>query len=154
MRAIPDATGARRHDARRVTRLAPSPPAATTQPWLARGLAGLAAGLALLAVLGPLITGTVEYRFLTIALLDLGVLLPLTAATCAGLLRGRDWAATALLGVAGWFGLVGPAVAAMAIAMQLDHDPATTSGATLSLTALGLAFTAFAIWTFRPPARV
>ena len=46
-----------------------------------------------------------------IALLDLGVFLPLTVATCVGLARGRPWAQKALYTVAGWFGLVGLAVA-------------------------------------------
>src|SRR3954453_20408866 len=45
-----------------MSRLAPAPPALATRPWLARGRVGLAAGLALLAVLGPLLTGAVDYR--------------------------------------------------------------------------------------------
>jgi hypothetical protein len=92
--------------------------------------------------------------FWTIALLDLGVFLPLTVATWVGLHRGRAWSAKALLAVAGWFGLVGPAVAGMAIAMQVNDDPNASLGATAFMTALGLAFTAFAVDLFRPLRRV
>ena len=52
--------------------------------------------------------------FWVIAMLDLGVFLPATVATCVGLVHGSGWAPKALYLVAGWFGLVGPAVAAMA----------------------------------------
>jgi hypothetical protein len=69
------------------------------------------------------------------------------------LVRGRDWAPKALLGVAGWFGLVGPAVAAMAVAMRSGGDPGASVGAAASMTVLGLAFAALAVWEFRPLAR-
>jgi hypothetical protein len=39
-----------------------SPPRAAVRSWLAPGLVAVAAGLAVLAVLGPLVTGAVEYR--------------------------------------------------------------------------------------------
>jgi hypothetical protein len=91
--------------------------------------------------------------FWAIALLDLGVFLPLTVVTCRGLSRGRDWAPKALLAVAGWFGLVGPAVAAMAAAMQVAGDPSASTGATVTMTLLGAAFLAFALWVFQPLAR-
>ncbi len=58
-----------------------------------------------------------------IAMLDLGVFLPATVVTCVGLIRGRLWAQKALYLVVGWFGLVGLAVAAMAIAMYVNDDP-------------------------------
>jgi hypothetical protein len=90
--------------------------------------------------------------FWAIALLDLSVFLPLTVATCAGLVRGRDWAPKALLAVAGWFGLVGPAVAAMAIAMRLG-DPRGSTGAAVAMTLLGTAFAGLAVWVFRPLTR-
>jgi hypothetical protein len=66
--------------------------------------------------------------FWTIGLLDLGVFLPLTGAACIGVRRGLCWAPKALYTVVGWFGLVGPAVAAMGIAMELNDDPAASTG--------------------------
>jgi hypothetical protein len=88
--------------------------------------------------------------FWTIALLDLGVFLPATAATCVGLNRRTAWSPKALYLVGGWFGLVGPAVAAMAIAMTLNDDPNTSTAGAVSMTALGLAFAALALTLYRP----
>lgn len=85
-----------------------------------------------------------------IALLDLGVFLPLTVATCVGLARRRPWAQKALYTVAGWFGLVGLAVAGMAITMYLNDDPNASDGSALFMTMLGLAFIGLATATFHP----
>ena len=86
----------------------------------------------------------------TIALLDLGVFLPATVMACVGLVRGAAWARKTLYLVVGWFGLVGPAVAAMAITMYLNHDPNASGGNAVFMTALGLAFAALAVLVFRP----
>ena len=86
----------------------------------------------------------------TIATLDLGIFLPVTVLTCIGLIRGTAWARKALYLVIGWFGLVGPAVAAMAIAMYANNDPNASGGNTGFMTALGLAFAALAWTMFRP----
>ncbi len=88
--------------------------------------------------------------FWAIALMDLGIFLPATIAACAGLVRGRPWAGKALYLVAGWFALVGPAVAGMAIAMYANDDPTASGGATVFMTALALAFAALAVAMFRP----
>lgn len=88
--------------------------------------------------------------FWTIALLDLGVFLPLTVAACIGVRGGLYWAPKALYAVVGWFGLVGPAVAAMGIAMELNDDPTASLGSAVFLAALGLAFAGCAVWVFRP----
>jgi len=88
--------------------------------------------------------------FWTIATLDLGVFLPATIATCAGLVRGSAWAPRALYLVGGWFGLVGPAVAAMAIAMYVNDDPTASAGDAAFMTLLGLAFAALALALYRP----
>lgn len=85
-----------------------------------------------------------------IALLDLGVFLPATIATCVGLERGAAWAAKSLCAVIGWFGLVGPAVAAMAITMQIEDDPAASPATTAVMTVLGLAFAAMAVALYQP----
>jgi hypothetical protein len=85
-----------------------------------------------------------------IAMLDLGIFLPATVATCVGLVRGRNWARRALYLVVGWFGLVGAAVAAMALTMYVNDDTNASSGNAVFMTALGLVFTALAFWVFRP----
>ena len=85
-----------------------------------------------------------------IAMLDLGVFLPATVAACVGLVRGFAWAPKALYLVVGWFGLVGPAVAAMAITMYINDDPNASGGATVFMTALGLVFAVLALYLYRP----
>jgi hypothetical protein len=70
--------------------------------------------------------------------------------TCVGLGRGAPWARKAPALVVGWFGLVGPAVAAMALAPYLTDDPTATAGNTIFLTALGLAFAVLAVVVLRP----
>jgi hypothetical protein len=52
--------------------------------------------------------------------------------------------------VVGWFGLVGPAVAAMAISMYARDDPSATAANAVFMTLLGLAFAALAFVVFRP----
>lgn len=85
-----------------------------------------------------------------IAMLDLGVFLPATVATCAGLVRGSRWAPKALYIVVGWFGLVGPAVAAMAITMYVNDDPIASGGSTVFMSVLGGAFLLLALFLYRP----
>jgi hypothetical protein len=88
--------------------------------------------------------------FWAIAMLDLGVFLPLTVVACIGLVRDAPWAQKALYAVVGWFGLVGPAVAAMAIAMYVNDDPTASAGLALFMTGLGLAFALLAVVLYRP----
>jgi hypothetical protein len=85
-----------------------------------------------------------------IAMLDLGVFLPATVATCVGLVRGTRWAQKALCTVVGWFGLVGPAVAAMAITMYVNDDPIASGGNTVFMIVLGLAFLTLAVFVYWP----
>jgi hypothetical protein len=85
-----------------------------------------------------------------IAMLDLGVFLPATVATCVGLVRGSRWAPKALYTVVGWFGLVGPAVAAMAITMYVNDDPIASGGSTVFMSVLGGAFLLLALFLYRP----
>lgn len=88
--------------------------------------------------------------FWAIAVLDLGVLLPAVVLTCAGLVRGAAWARKALCAVVGWLGLVGCAVAAMAVAMTVNDDPTATTGGTVLMIVLGLAYAALAVAVFGP----
>jgi hypothetical protein len=85
-----------------------------------------------------------------IAMLDLGVFLPATVVTCVGLVRGRPWARQAMYLLVGWFGLVGAAVAAMAITMYVNDDPNASAGNAVFMTALGIAFAALALWVYAP----
>ena len=85
-----------------------------------------------------------------IAMLDLGVFLPVTVAACVGLVRGTPWAQKALYTVVGWFALVAPAVAAMAITMYVNDDPNASGANVAFMTALGLGFVVFALVLFRP----
>jgi hypothetical protein len=85
-----------------------------------------------------------------IAMLDLGVFLPVTVATCVGLVRGTGWAQKALYTVVGWFGLVGPAVAAMAITMYVNDDPIASGVNTVFMGVLGGAFLLLALYLYRP----
>jgi heme/copper-type cytochrome/quinol oxidase subunit 3 len=56
----------------------------------------------------------------------------------------------ALYTLVGWFGLVGPAVAAMAIAMDANNDPNASASNTAFMIALGIAFLTLAVYVYRP----
>jgi hypothetical protein len=68
----------------------------------------------------------------TIALEDLGVVIPAMIAVGVGMWRGRSWAARARFAVAGWAALIPVAVASMAASMYADNQPSA------SLSAMGL----------------
>lgn len=88
--------------------------------------------------------------FWVIALLDLGIFLPVTVATCVGLVHDRPWAQKAMYALVGWFGLVGPAVAAMAISMFVQDVPSASAGNAVFMSVLALAFIALAFAVYRP----
>ena len=85
----------------------------------------------------------------TIATLDLGIFLPATVTACIGLFRGELWAQQLTYALVGWFGLVGPAVAAMAITMSMNDDPNASGGNTALMITLGVAFALLAILLYR-----
>jgi hypothetical protein len=85
-----------------------------------------------------------------IAMLDLGIFLPATVIACAGVVRGRRWAMRALYLVLGWFGLVGPAVAAMALTMYVNDDPNASGGNVVFMCVLGIIFAGLAVWAYVP----
>jgi hypothetical protein len=102
--------------------------------------------------------GTEEYLagpvFLwTITLLDLGVALPATVAACVAFRRCTRWARKALYAVVAWFALVGVAVGAMAVAMYLRDDPASSVPSAAMMVVLGLGFAAIAAFLAAPLAR-
>lgn len=81
----------------------------------------------------------------TIALLDLGIGLPAVLAAAIGVRLGLGWARKLALAVAGWLGLVGPAVGAMAITMFVNDVPDSSLGQALAMTVLGLLFAVLAL---------
>lgn len=89
----------------------------------------------------------------TITLLDLGVALPATVAACWGLRRGTTWGRKALYAVVSWFGLVGVAVGAMAVAMYLRDDPASSVASAAMMVVLGLGLAALAAFLAAPLVR-
>jgi hypothetical protein len=89
----------------------------------------------------------------TITLLDLGVALPATVAACLGFRRRTRWAREALYAVVSWFALVGVAVGAMAVAMYLRDDPASSVASAAMMVVVGFAFAAIAAFLTAPLVR-
>jgi hypothetical protein len=81
----------------------------------------------------------------SIVLLDLGVVVPATVAGALCLLRGSVWARKSVYAIVGWFALVPPSVAAMAIVMLVRGDPDASAGQATVLTAAAAVFAAFAV---------
>jgi hypothetical protein len=88
--------------------------------------------------------------FWTILLMDLGIVVPAGVATAIALLRRTPGAARAMYALVGWFALVPPSVAAMSVAMALEHDPNATTGGTVVSVAAAALLAAFAVGVFRP----
>lgn len=83
--------------------------------------------------------------FWSIVLLDLGAVVPLTAAAAAALFRDSEAGHRALYGVVGWFALVPPSVTAMAAVMLVRDDPHASVPTLLLLAVATLAFWAVAV---------
>ena len=88
--------------------------------------------------------------FWTILLMDLGMVVPATVATAAALRRGSAVAVKAMYALVGWFALVPPSVAAMALAMVAADDPYASVGSLALFSAAAVAFAAFANAVYRP----
>jgi hypothetical protein len=86
----------------------------------------------------------------SIFLLDLGLVVPASIATAIAVLRRSPWAGKALYGVVGWFALVPPSVAAMAIVKVVRDDPVANPGDTVVLAVVTLVFWTIAAVLFRP----
>jgi hypothetical protein len=124
------------------------------------GLAGLAAFVVFRYV--PLVAGALSggplpaeaaadpAMYWTIVWLDLGVVVPATVATAAGLRRGREWAERAAYGVVGWFVLVPVSVVAMSVAMLAAGDPHASVATLAVLGTAAVLFAVFAAWLYRP----
>lgn len=88
--------------------------------------------------------------FWSIVLLDLGVVVPCTVAAGVALLRGAAVGRRALYAVVGWFALVPPSVASMALVMWVRDDPHASLATVVLLGVASLVFGAFAWHTVRP----
>ncbi len=86
----------------------------------------------------------------SIFLLDLGVVVPLTAAAGIGLLRGASAANPALYAVMLWYALVPPSVAAMSTTMVINDDPHASSGQAILLGVVSVVFAALGVLVFWP----
>ncbi|HET6653129.1 MAG TPA: hypothetical protein VFH10_10855 [Nocardioides sp.] len=87
--------------------------------------------------------------FWSIFLLDLGVVVPLTVVAGVGAVAGRPWADRAVLAVLGWYALVPPSVAAMAVVMLVRDDPHASIASVTLLSVASLVFGAVAYRVFR-----
>lgn len=88
--------------------------------------------------------------FWIVKLMDLGIVVPAALAAAFGTLRRASWAKTAMYTIIGWGALLGSAVAGMAVAMQMNDDPAASTINTVVFVVFALAFIALAAWVFRP----
>lgn len=86
----------------------------------------------------------------SIFLLDLGIVVPVAIATAVGLLLRQAWASKLVYGVIGWFALVPPSVAAMAIVKIVRGDPIADPGDAVVLAAMALISCAVAIRLYAP----
>ena len=86
----------------------------------------------------------------SIFLLDLGIAVPATIATAVALIRGAEWGRKALYAVFGWFALVPPSVAAMAMVMVVNDDPNASAEQALVFAVTALVFAALAVRLYRP----
>ena len=88
--------------------------------------------------------------FWSIFLLDLGLVVPCTLAAAMALRLDPALGQRALYAVVGWFSLVPPSVAAMALVMWVRNDPHASLPTTVMFGVAALAFGAFAWHTLRP----
>lgn len=88
--------------------------------------------------------------FWLIAFMDLGLVMPVAAAGGVALLWGVGRAQKVMFAVVSWFALVGPSVATMAYAMEINDDPNASRAGAIAFTAFSIAFVAVAIWIYRP----
>lgn len=86
----------------------------------------------------------------TIALEDLGVVIPVMLVVGVGLWRGRTWATRASFAVVGWAALVPVAVAAMAVWMLIDKQPSASLPAIGLMSAMAIAFLLPGVVTLLP----
>ena len=128
-----------------------------TWSWVVFGLAAFVVFRYLPALLGSIAGAdlTSEFRaepafFWTIFVMDLGVVVPCAVATGIFLRRGSLAAVKATYALLGWFALVPPSVAAMAITMLINDDPHRSTPASVLFVLVTVACTVVAVRLFRP----
>jgi hypothetical protein len=89
-------------------------------------------------------------NFWQIKFLDLCIAVPFEVITGVALLRGSHAAQKYLYAIIGWFGLVGPSVAAMAAAMLVNDDPLSSSGRVVQFVIIGAVFAGLAVRLYQP----
>jgi hypothetical protein len=91
--------------------------------------------------------------FWSIYLLDLGFVVPATLVVARQSWRGTDAGRRGVAAVVGWFALVPPSVAAMALVMLARDDPHASVGTVLLLTAASVVFVGVAVRVLGPLVR-
>lgn len=88
--------------------------------------------------------------FWVVKMMDLGVIVPIAAATGGGLLLRRPWAHRLRYAVIGWAALLASSVAGMAIVMQANRDPAASVTNTVAMTGFAVVAIVLAALVYRP----
>jgi hypothetical protein len=85
----------------------------------------------------------------SVVLLDVGLVVPASAAAAVAVLRGSPLAVPATYAVVGWFALVPPSVAAMALVMVATDDEYASAATATLLSVVAVATLALAVVMFR-----
>lgn len=88
--------------------------------------------------------------FWVVKMMDLGVIVPIAAATGGGLLLRRPWAHRMRYAVIGWAALLASSVAGMAIVMQATGDPAASVANTVAMSGFAVVAIGLAALVYRP----
>ena len=88
--------------------------------------------------------------FWLISFLDLAIVAPASLATALALLRGAAWSQKAMYALVGWFALVPPSVASMAIVMLINDDHNASWGSAIMFSIAAVIFVCVALLIFRP----
>ena len=88
--------------------------------------------------------------FWLVKLMDLGIVVPVAAATAVGLWRGAAWAAKPAYAVIGGYTLLAASVAGMGIQMYANSDPDSSLATAAAFVTFTLAFAAGSVTLYRP----
>jgi hypothetical protein len=88
--------------------------------------------------------------FWVVKMMDLAIVVPAAVATGAGLLANARWANRAAYAIAGWFTLLGAAVAGMAMVMLANDDPDASIGLAMGFGVFVALFAWLAATLYRP----
>ncbi len=133
------------------------PAAARRRAVVLLGLAGFVVLRYLPGLLAAVTSGPLPEEFTrspgfywSIWVLDLGLVVPATVAAAVGVRRGDRSGELATYAVFGWFALVPPSVAAMALVMLARGDPNASAGTASLLSVAAVVFAGLAVWVLRP----